>query len=153
MMTTRSGPGALVLIVALSAPTLAQPVIRVHVDATELPRKLLRKGVRDMVRISDARMSGTAFGTVVLHVTPEAAIGGPLGLVQNGDMIELDTPNGKLDLLVDAAELERRRKSWKAPDAKYDRGYGQMYSQHVLQAGGGCDFDFLRGNTPVELRV
>ena len=118
-----------------------------------LPRKLLRKGVRDMVRISDARMSGTAFGTVVLHVTPEAAIGGPLGLVQNGDLIELDTPNRKIDLLVDAAELERRRKSWKAPDVKYDRGYGQMYSQHVLQAGDGCDFDFLRGNTPVELRV
>ncbi|NQW17841.1 MAG: dihydroxy-acid dehydratase [Chloroflexi bacterium] len=118
-----------------------------------LPKKLLQQGHRDMVRISDARMSGTAFGTVVLHVTPESAIGGPLGLVENGDMILLDTPNRRLDLLVDDAELERRRAVWKAPAAKYNRGYGQMYSQHVLQADGGCDFDFLRGKTPVKLRV
>ena len=118
-----------------------------------LPKKLLEKGVRDMVRISDARMSGTAFGTVVLHVTPEAAIGGPLGLVQNGDIIELDVPNRRLDLLVDDAELERRKAAWVAPANKYDRGYGQLFSEHVLQATGGCDFDFLRGNTPVELKV
>jgi len=118
-----------------------------------LPKKLLQQGHRDMVRISDARMSGTSFGTVVLHVTPESAVGGPLGLVENGDMILLDTPNGRLDLLVDEAELERRRAAWTAPEPQYTRGYGAMYSQHVLQADGGCDFDFLRGKTPVELRV
>jgi dihydroxy-acid dehydratase len=118
-----------------------------------LPKKLLQQGHRDMVRISDARMSGTSFGTVVLHITPESAVGGPLSLVKNGDLISLDTPNGRLDLLVDAAELERRRAAWKAPKPMYSRGYGAMYSQHVLQADGGCDFDFLRGKTPVELRV
>ena len=118
-----------------------------------LPKKLLQQGHRDMVRISDARMSGTSFGTVVLHITPESAVGGPLSLVENGDLISLDTPNGRLDLLVEAAELERRQAAWKAPEPMYSRGYGAMYSQHVLQADGGCDFDFLRGKTPVELRV
>jgi len=118
-----------------------------------LPKKLLQQGHRDMVRISDARMSGTSFGTVVLHVTPESAVGGPLSLVENGDLISLDTPNGRLDLLVDEAELERRRAAWKPPEPQYSRGYGAMYSEHVLQADGGCDFDFLRGKTPVKLRV
>lgn len=118
-----------------------------------LPKKILEQGVRDMVRISDARMSGTAFGTVVLHVAPESAVGGPLGLVRDGDVIELDVPNRRLDLLVDVRELDRRRSIWGAPQPKYDRGYGQMYSRHVLQADQGCDFDFLRGSTPVETHV
>ena len=118
-----------------------------------LPKKILEQGVRDMVRISDARMSGTAFGTVVLHVAPESAVGGPLGLVRNGDVIELDVPNRRLDLLVDVRELDRRSSMWGAPQPKYDRGYGKMYSRHVLQADQGCDFDFLRGSTPVETHV
>jgi dihydroxy-acid dehydratase len=115
-----------------------------------LPRKLLQKGVRDMVRISDARMSGTAFGTVVLHVAPEAAVGGPLALVENGDRIALDVPGRRLDLLVDPRELERRRKAWKAPPRHYSRGYGQLHLDHVMQAPDGCDLDFLVGRTPVK---
>lgn len=114
-----------------------------------LPKKILQKGVRDMVRLSDARMSGTAFGTVVLHVAPEAAIGGPLGLVRNGDMISLDVPARKLDLLVDERELSRRRAQWKKPAAHYDRGYGRLHVEHVMQAPDGCDLDFLVGKTPV----
>ncbi len=115
-----------------------------------IPKKLLEQGVRDMVRISDARMSGTAFGTVVLHISPESALGGPLGLVQNGDMIELDVEGRRIDLLVDEAEMERRRAAWKAPAPRYTRGYGLMFSEHVMQAQYGCDFDFLVGNDPVE---
>jgi dihydroxy-acid dehydratase len=107
-----------------------------------IPRKLLAKGVRDMVRISDCRMSGTAFGTVVLHVAPEAAVGGPLALVQNGDMIELDVVQRKLNLLVDEAEMERRRVQWRPPTLG-GRGWAWLYRQHVLQADQGCDFDFL----------
>ncbi|WP_047152475.1 IlvD/Edd family dehydratase [Aneurinibacillus tyrosinisolvens] len=107
-----------------------------------IPEKLLREGVRDMVRISDARMSGTAFGTVVLHVAPEAVIGGPLGLVRNGDMIDLDVENRKLELLVDEEELEKRRAEWKPPVIA-SRGYTRLYQNHVLQANEGCDFDFL----------
>jgi dihydroxy-acid dehydratase len=114
-----------------------------------LPRKLLQKGVRDMVRISDARMSGTAFGTVVLHVAPEAAVGGPLALVRNGDQIAIDVAARRLDLLVDPRELERRRKAWKAPARTYDRGYGRLHLDHVMQAPDGCDLDFLVGKTPV----
>ncbi len=114
-----------------------------------LPRKLLERGVRDMVRISDARMSGTAFGTVVLHIAPESAVGGPLALVENGDQIELDVPNRRLELLVEPAELDRRRSAWTQPEPHYDRGYGEMYTKHVMQAPDGCDFDFLRGRTPV----
>jgi dihydroxy-acid dehydratase len=110
-----------------------------------IPRKLARAGVKDMVRISDARMSGTAFGTVVLHVTPDAASGGNLALVQNGDRIRLSVRERRLELLVDDDELERRRAHWLAPDVP-DRGYARLYRQHVLQADAGCDFDFLRGS-------
>ena len=108
-----------------------------------IPQKLLRAGVKDMVRISDARMSGTAFGTIVLHVTPEAAVGGPLALVATGDRIRMSVKERKLDLLVSEAELARRRASWKPVDAPA-RGYRKLYMDHVLQADHGCDFDFLR---------
>ncbi len=108
-----------------------------------LPKKLLARGVRDMVRISDARMSGTAFGTVVLHVAPEAAVGGPLALVHTGDYIQLDVPNRRLDLLVSDEELAERRRAWRPPEPAYRRGYGRLYLEHVLQADRGCDFDFL----------
>ncbi len=109
-----------------------------------IPKKLLQQGVRDMVRISDARMSGTSYGTCVLHVAPESFIGGPLALVQDGDMIELDIFGRTLNLLVDEAELAKRRESWKAPTPHYPRGYGWMFTQHIQQADKGCDFDFLR---------
>jgi dihydroxy-acid dehydratase len=109
-----------------------------------LPRKLLQQGIRDMVRISDARMSGTAFGTVVVHATPESAAGGPLAAVRSGDMIELDVPNRRLDLLVDPAEVARRLAATPRPAPHYQRGYGWLFAQHVLQADQGCDFDFLR---------
>lgn len=108
-----------------------------------IPRKLLGKGVRDMVRMSDARMSGTAFGTVILHVSPEAAVGGPLGLVQSGDVIELDVAERRLDLLVPDYELNARRMQWQPPAPAYTRGYGKLFLDHVLQAHRGCDFDFL----------
>jgi dihydroxy-acid dehydratase len=109
-----------------------------------MPRKLLDGGVRDMVRISDARMSGTAAGTVVLHVCPEAAVGGPLALVRDGDTIELDVPGRRLQVLVDEEELQRRRAAWQAPPPAYVRGYGKLFVDHVLQADEGCDFDFCR---------
>jgi dihydroxy-acid dehydratase len=109
-----------------------------------LPKKLLRQGMRDMVRLSDARMSGTAFGTVVVHVTPESAAGGPLAAVRNGDTIELDVPNRRLDLLVPADEIARRLASRQPPTLHYRRGYGWLFAQHILQADKGCDFDFLR---------
>jgi len=108
-----------------------------------IPQKLARAGVKDMVRISDARMSGTAFGTIVLHVTPEAAMGGPLALVATGDRIKLSVKERKLDLLVGEAELTRRRATWKPIDVPA-RGYRKLYMDHVLQADLGCDFDFLR---------
>lgn len=110
-----------------------------------IPKKLLVKGVRDMVRISDARMSGTAYGTIVLHVAPEAAVGGPLALVHDGDLIELDVPARRLTLCVPDPELSARRAHWQPPAPHYTRGYGWLYQQHVLQADQGCDFDFLRG--------
>ena len=110
-----------------------------------LPPKVLRKGITDMVRISDARMSGTAYGTVVLHTTPEAAAGGPLALVQNGDLITLDVPGRKLHLHVDDAELERRRAGWQPPPPPMDSGYWKLYIDHVLQADEGADLDFLKG--------
>jgi dihydroxy-acid dehydratase len=110
--------------------------------ALPIPKQLGARGVKDMVRISDARMSGTAFGTVVLHVAPEAAAGGPLALVQDGDIIRLDAAARRLDLLVDAAELARRRARW-SPPPKPARGYTRLYVDHVGQAGLGCDFDFL----------
>jgi L-arabonate dehydrase len=110
-----------------------------------LPPKILRKGITDMVRISDARMSGTAYGTVVLHTAPEAAAGGPLALVQNGDLITLDVAQRSLHLHVDDAELERRRAAWKAPAPAMTSGYWKLYIDHVLQADEGVDMDFLRG--------
>ena len=108
-----------------------------------IPAKLARQGVKDMVRISDARMSGTAYGTVVLHVSPEAAVGGPLALVRSGDRIRLSVRERRLDLDVDPAELERRRARWQAPSPPR-RGYQRLYAERVLQAEEGCDFDFLR---------
>ena len=111
-----------------------------------IPKKLLAQGVKDMVRISDARMSGTAFGTIVLHVAPEAAVGGPLALVRNGDRIRLSVKERKLDLVVEAKELEKRRAAWNAPAADpSSRGYDRLHRETVLQATEGCDFDFLRG--------
>jgi dihydroxy-acid dehydratase len=110
-----------------------------------MPRKLLDAGVRDMVRLSDARMSGTAGGTVVLHVCPEAAVGGPLALVRDGDLIELDVPQRTLTLLIAEEEMTRRRAEWQAPLPKFTRGYGKLFLDHVLQADEGVDFDFCRG--------
>jgi L-arabonate dehydrase len=117
--------------------------------AAPIPARLLRQGVRDMVRISDARMSGTSYGTVVLHVAPEAAVGGPLALVRDGDVIELDVPARRLTLLVSDEELARRRAAWRPRPPHFTRGYGKLFLDHVLQANDGCDFDFLRGRTPV----
>ncbi|HEX3097192.1 MAG TPA: L-arabinonate dehydratase [Usitatibacter sp.] len=108
-----------------------------------IPQKLLKQGVRDMVRISDARMSGTSYGACVLHVTPESFVGGPLAFVRDGDRIELDVPARRLQLLVDDAELARRRAAWKAPTPHFTRGFGALYLDHVTQADQGCDFDFL----------
>lgn len=112
-----------------------------------IPRKLAREGVKDMVRISDARMSGTAFGTIVLHITPESAVGGPLALVRTGDMIRLDVAGRRIDLLVDDAELQRRRAALpaSAPAPEWARrGYAHLFHETILQADEGCDFDFLR---------
>jgi dihydroxy-acid dehydratase len=110
-----------------------------------LPPKVLRKGITDMVRISDARMSGTAYGTVVLHTSPEAAAGGPLALVQNGDLITLDVAGRRLHLHVDDAELESRRAAWVPPTPPLSSGYWKLYIDHVLQADEGADLDFLVG--------
>ena len=108
-----------------------------------LPEKLLKKGVRDMVRISDARMSGTAYGACVLHVSPESYAGGPLAFVRDDDLIELDVRNRRLHLHVSDEELRRRRAGWKIPERRYERGFGALYAAHVTQADQGCDFDFL----------
>jgi len=108
-----------------------------------IPKKLLKEGVRDMVRISDARMSGTSYGACVLHVSPESFVGGPLALVMDGDVIELDAPGRKLMLHISEEERAKRQAAWTAPPAKYERGYGELYSKHVTQAHLGCDFDFL----------
>jgi L-arabonate dehydrase len=116
-----------------------------------LPKKILEKGIKDMVRISDGRMSGTAYGTVVLHVSPESAIGGNLALVQNGDMIELDVEKRKLHLHVSEDELAKRRAAWMAPPPLAKRGYVSMYVKHVLGADKGADLDFLRGNSGSEV--
>jgi L-arabonate dehydrase len=112
-----------------------------------LPKKILEKGIKDMVRISDGRMSGTAYGTVVLHISPESAIGGNLALVQNGDMIELDVEQRKLHLHVSDEELAKRRATWTAPKARADRGYVSMYVKHVMGADKGADLDFLKGSS------
>jgi dihydroxy-acid dehydratase len=114
-----------------------------------VPKKLLKQGVRDMVRISDARMSGTSYGTCVLHVAPESFVGGPLALVKTGDLIELDVERRELNLKVDAAELARRKAAWRQPERKFARGYGAIFSRHIRQADEGCDFDFLEGTAPI----
>ncbi len=114
-----------------------------------IPKKLLKEGVRDMVRICDGRMSGTHYGTCILHVTPEAAVGGPLALLQTGDIVALDVTEGRLDMLVSPEELERRRAAW-VPSAKlYERSFAALYQRHVSQADKGCDFDFLEGTEKV----
>jgi dihydroxy-acid dehydratase len=113
-----------------------------------LPKKLLERGVRDMVRISDARMSGTSYGACVLHVAPESSIGGPLALVEDGDVIELDVAARRLTLHVSEDELAKRRADWQQPPAKYGRGYGALYLKHITQANEGCDFDFLESGPP-----
>jgi dihydroxy-acid dehydratase len=121
-----------------------------------IPKKLLGAGVKDMVRISDARMSGTAYGTIILHVAPEAAVGGPLALVRNGDRVRLSVKERRLDLLVDEAELAKRREGVRPvlPEAGTNersdaglRGYDKLFRDSVMQAPDGCDFDFLRGQT------
>jgi len=117
-----------------------------------LPKKILEKGVTDMVRISDGRMSGTAFGTVVLHVSPESAAGGTLALVKSGDTIELDVPNRKIELHVSDEELKKRKKEWKPLPDHMDRGYWYLYQHHVLQAHEGADLDFLTGKSGSEIK-
>ena len=113
-----------------------------------IPKKLLQQGVRDMLRISDARMSGTSYGACVLHVAPESFIGGPLALVEDGDVIEMDVSDRRLTLKVDDAELARRKRLWKPPPPRHARGYGSMFARHIRQANEGCDFDFLEGTAP-----
>jgi dihydroxy-acid dehydratase len=108
----------------------------------------LQQGVRDMVRISDARMSGTSYGTCVLHVAPESHVGGPLAFVRDGDLISLDVANRKLDLLVDEAEMARRQAAWKPPARRYARGWTSLYLDNVTQADEGCDLAFLEGQQP-----
>jgi dihydroxyacid dehydratase/phosphogluconate dehydratase len=108
-----------------------------------IPKKLVKQGVRDMVRLSDARMSGTSYGACILHVSPEAFIGGTLALVKNGDLISLDVTDRSLNLDVSDQELAKRRAEWKAPPGRFERGYGWMFSRHIKQANEGCDFDFL----------
>jgi len=113
-----------------------------------IPKKLLKQGVRDMVRVSDARMSGTSYGTCVLHVSPESWVGGPLALAKTGDIVELDVAGRKLSLKVSDKELAERRKQWKPNPGKYERGFGKLFSEHIRQANEGCDFDFLEGTAP-----
>ncbi len=115
-----------------------------------LPRKLLLQGVKDMVRISDARMSGTSYGTCVLHVAPESWVGGPLALIQTGDRITLDVPARRLHVHLDESELATRRAQWQAPVPRFARGYGKLVMQHIQQADKGCDFDFLAGTAPTD---
>jgi dihydroxy-acid dehydratase len=108
-----------------------------------IPKKLVKRGVRDMLRISDARMSGTSYGACVLHVAPESFVGGPLALVRNGDTISVDVDARRISLDVPDAELAKRRAALRPPERRYERGYGWMFSQHIRQANEGCDFDFL----------
>ncbi len=108
-----------------------------------IPKKILKQGYRDMLRISDARMSGTSYGACILHVAPESHVGGPLSLVRTGDIIRVDVPNRTIDMLVDQATLAKRRAEWTRPADRYERGYGWMFSKHIKQANEGCDFDFL----------
>ena len=132
------------VIVLLSAGPLGAPGMP-EWGQLPIPKKLLEQGVRDMVRISDARMSGTSYGACVLHVAPESHIGGPLALVRDGDMIVLDVPARRLTLEVDDAELARRRAKWQRPPPHFARGFGALYQRHITQANEGCDFDFLEG--------
>ncbi|MEJ2623376.1 MAG: L-arabinonate dehydratase [Pseudolabrys sp.] len=111
-----------------------------------IPKALIKQGYRDMLRISDARMSGTSYGACILHVAPESFIGGPLALLKTGDIVRLDLANRRLDMIVDDDELARRRAAWTAPAPRYERGWGWMYSRHVTQADQGCDFDFLQSD-------
>tara|TARA_R110000772_G_scaffold267933_2_gene393264 strand:- start:30879 stop:32615 length:1737 start_codon:yes stop_codon:yes gene_type:complete len=108
-----------------------------------LPKKLLKQGIRDMLRMSDARMSGTSYGACILHVSPESHVGGPLALLKTGDIVKIDIPNRTIDMLVDDDELARRRAAWTPPAPKFERGYGWMFAQHIRQADEGCDFDYL----------
>ena len=111
-----------------------------------MPKALLKQGHRDMIRLSDARMSGTSYGACILHVAPEAYIGGPLALIKNGDIIEVDIPERKLNFDISENELINRRDKWKEPEPRYERGYGYIYSKHIEQADKGCDFDFLKSD-------
>jgi dihydroxyacid dehydratase/phosphogluconate dehydratase len=115
-----------------------------------IPARLLAQGVRDMVRVTDARMSGTSFGTVFLHVAPEGAVGGPLALVADGDEIAVDSDAGRLDLLVEPGELARRRARWRPPASPHRRGWPALYRAHVTQAPKGCDLDFLEAPTAAD---
>ncbi len=118
-----------------------------------IPKKLIKQGIRDMLRISDSRMSGTSYGACILHVAPEAHVGGPLALIRTGDIIRVDVPNRSIDMLVDEDTLAKRRAEWVAPADKFERGYGWMFSKHITQADEGCDFDFLKtefGKSPGE---
>jgi dihydroxy-acid dehydratase len=114
-----------------------------------IPQKLLKAGIRDMVRISDARMSGTSYGACVLHVSPESFVGGPLALLKEGDIVELDVPARQLNMHVSKDELARRRAAWRPHEGIYPRGYGKLFMQHIKQADEGCDFDFLEGTAPI----
>jgi dihydroxy-acid dehydratase len=122
-----------------------------EVGNVDLPEKLILKGVKDMVRISDGRMSGTAYGTVVLHVSPESSVGGTLAIVQNGDFIELDVENRRLNLDISDDELRRRKAKWLAPKPLATRGYVRLYIDHVEQAEKGCDLDILVGKSGSEV--
>jgi dihydroxy-acid dehydratase len=113
-----------------------------------MPKALLKQGHRDMLRLSDARMSGTSYGACVLHVSPESFIGGPLSLLQTGDIVEIDVAARRIDMRVSDEELARRKAAWTPPPARFERGYGWMYTQHIRQAHEGCDFDFLQGTAP-----
>lgn len=114
-----------------------------------IPQKLLKAGVRDMVRISDARMSGTHYGTCILHVAPESFVGGPLALLKEGDMVELDVPRKQLNMHITEEEIARRRQTWRPAKSLYPRGYGKLFMEHIKQADEGCDFDFLEGTAPI----
>jgi dihydroxy-acid dehydratase len=113
-----------------------------------IPKKLLQQGIRDMVRISDARMSGTSYGTCILHVAPESAVGGPLGLVRTGDLIEIDVEARRIHLHVPDEELATRKAMWSAPPRRYERGYSRLFLEHTSQAPDGCDFTFLESGSP-----
>jgi dihydroxyacid dehydratase/phosphogluconate dehydratase len=108
-----------------------------------IPTKLVKQGVKDMLRLSDSRMSGTSYGACILHVAPEAYIGGPLSLVKTGDLITVDVPGRSIHLEVSEEEMARRKALWVAPPKRYERGYGWMFNKHIMQADQGCDFDYL----------